>query len=242
MAKRGKKYLKALELVDKDKLYSIEEAVDILKKMEDLLQRKFDETVELIFRLGVDPKYADQMVRGSVVLPHGLGKELKVLVITQGEKVKEAEEAGADYVGGEDLINKILNENWLDFDVVIATPDMMPKVAKLGRILGPRGLMPNPKVGTVTQDVRKAVAEAKKGRVEFKVDKTGNLHVPIGKISFDNSKLVENALEVIETVQKLKPSGLKGQYIKNIVMKTTMSPSVKLDVLSILRSLEAKAA
>ncbi len=242
MAKRGKKYLKALELVDKDKLYSIEEAVDILKKMEDLLQRKFDETVELIFRLGVDPKYADQMVRGSVVLPHGLGKELKVLVITQGEKVKEAEEAGADYVGGEDLINKILNENWLDFDVVIATPDMMPKVAKLGRILGPRGLMPNPKVGTVTQDVRKAVAEAKKGRVEFKVDKTGNLHIPIGKISFDNSKLVENALEVIETVQKLKPSGLKGQYIKNIVMKTTMSPSVKLDVLSILRSLEAKAA
>ncbi|WP_457644740.1 50S ribosomal protein L1 [Persephonella sp.] len=242
MAKRGKKYLKALELVDKDKLYSIEEAVETLKKMEEVLQRKFDETVELIFRLGVDPKYADQMVRGSVVLPHGLGKELKVLVITQGEKVKEAEEAGADYVGGEDMINKILNENWLDFDVVIATPDMMPKVAKLGRVLGPRGLMPNPKVGTVTQDVKKAVAEAKKGRVEFKVDKTGNLHVPIGKISFDNNKLVENALEVVETVQKLKPSGLKGQYIKNIVMKTTMSPSVKLDVLSILRSLEAKAA
>ncbi|ACO03078.1 ribosomal protein L1 [Persephonella marina EX-H1] len=242
MAKRGKKYLKALELVDKDKLYSIEEAVETLKKMEEVLQRKFDETVELIFRLGVDPKYADQMVRGSVVLPHGLGKELKVLVITQGEKVKEAEEAGADYVGGEDMINKILNENWLDFDVVIATPDMMPKVAKLGRVLGPRGLMPNPKVGTVTQDVKKAVTEAKKGRVEFKVDKTGNLHVPIGKISFDNNKLVENALEVIETVQKLRPSGLKGQYIKNMVMKTTMSPSVKLDVLSILRSLEAKAA
>ncbi len=242
MAKRGKKYLKALELVDKDKLYSLEEAVDLLKKMEEVLQRRFDETVELIFRLGVDPKYADQMVRGSVVLPHGLGKELKVLVITQGEKVKEAEEAGADYVGGEEIINKILNENWLDFDVVIATPDMMPKVAKLGKILGPRGLMPNPKVGTVTQDVKKAVTEAKKGRVEFKVDKTGNLHVPIGKISFDKEKLIENAKEVIETVQKLKPSGLKGQYIKNIVMKTTMSPSVKLDVLSILRNLEAKAA
>ena len=242
MAKRGKKYLNALKLVDKNKAYSLEEAVETLKKMEEVLQRKFDETVELIFRLGVDPKYADQMVRGSVVLPHGLGKELKVLVITQGEKVKEAEEAGADYVGGEELINKILNENWLDFDVVIATPDMMPKVAKLGRILGPRGLMPNPKVGTVTQDVKKAVTEAKKGRVEFKVDKTGNLHVPIGKISFDNQKLVENALEVIDTVQKLKPSGLKGQYMKNLVIKTTMSPSVKLDLASILKSLEAKAA
>ncbi len=242
MAKRGKKYLNALKLVDKNKAYSLEEAVETIKEMEKVLQRKFDETVELIFRLGVDPKYADQMVRGSVVLPHGLGKELKVLVITQGEKVKEAEEAGADYVGGEDLINKILNENWLDFDVVIATPDMMPKVAKLGRILGPRGLMPNPKVGTVTQDVKKAVTEAKKGRVEFKVDKTGNLHVPIGKVSFDNQKLVENALEVIETVQKLRPSGLKGQYMKNLVMKTTMSPSVKLDIASILKSLEAKAA
>ena len=242
MAKRGKKYLNALKLVDKNKAYSLEEAVETIKKMEEVLQRKFDETVELIFRLGVDPKYADQMVRGSVVLPHGLGKELKVLVITQGEKVKEAEEAGADYVGGEEIINKILNENWLDFDVVIATPDMMPKVAKLGRILGPRGLMPNPKVGTVTQDVKKAVTEAKKGRVEFKVDKTGNLHVPIGKVSFDNQKLIENALEVIETVQKLKPSGLKGQYMKNLVIKTTMSPSVKLDIASILKSLEAKAA
>ncbi len=242
MAKRGKKYLEALKLVDKNKLYTLEEAIDVLKKMEEVMQRKFDETVELIFRLGVDPKYADQMVRGSVVLPHGLGKELKVLVITQGEKVKEAEEAGADYVGGEELINKILNENWLDFDVVIATPDMMPKVAKLGRILGPRGLMPNPKVGTVTQDVKKAVTEAKKGRVEFKVDKTGNLHVPIGKISFDKQKLVENALEVIETVQKLRPSGLKGQYMKNLVIKTTMSPSVKLDLNTILRTLESKAA
>jgi len=242
MAKRGKKYLKALELVDKDKQYSLEEAIETLKKMEEVLQRKFDETVELVFRLGVDPRYADQMVRGSVVLPHGLGKELKVLVITQGEKVKEAEEAGADYVGGEDLINKILNENWLDFDVVIATPDMMPKVAKLGRVLGPRGLMPNPKVGTVTTNVAKAVGEAKKGRVEFKVDKTGNLHVPIGKVSFDTQKLVENALEVIETVQKLRPSGLKGQYMRNLAMKTTMSPSVKLDITSIQKSLESKAA
>ena len=242
MAKRGKKYLNALKLVDKDKLYSLEEAVEKLKEMENVLQRKFDETVELIFNLGVDPRYPDQMVRGSVVLPHGLGKELKVLVITQGEKLKEAEEAGADYVGGEDIIEKILKEGWTDFDVVIATPDMMPKVAKLGRILGPRGLMPNPKVGTVTQNVKKAVEEAKKGRVEFKVDKTGNLHIPIGKISFDNQKLIENTLEVIDTVRKLKPSGLKGQYMKNAVLKTTMSPSVKLDLASILRSLETKAA
>ncbi|RUM57363.1 MAG: 50S ribosomal protein L1 [Persephonella sp.] len=242
MAKRGKKYLNALKLVDKNKLYSLEEAVETLKEMEKVLQRKFDETVELIFNLGVDPRYPDQMVRGSVVLPHGLGKELKVLVITQGEKLKEAEEAGADYVGGEDIIEKILKEGWIDFDVVIASPDMMPKVAKLGRVLGPRGLMPNPKVGTVTQNIKKAVSEAKKGRVEFKVDKTGNLHIPIGKISFDNQKLVENAQEVIDVVQKLKPSGLKGQYMKNAVLKTTMSPSVKLDLASILRSLETKAA
>ena len=242
MAKRGKKYLNALKLVDKSKLYSLEEAVEVLKKLKDVLKRKFDETVEIQFNLGVDPRYPDQMVRGSVVLPHGLGKERKVLVITQGEKIKEAEEAGADYVGGEDIIQKILKEGWLDFDVVIATPDMMPKVAKLGRILGPRGLMPNPKVGTVTTDVKRAVSEAKKGRVEFKVDKTGNLHIPIGKISFDNQKLIENAMEVIETVQKLRPSGLKGQYIKNVVMKTTMSPSVKLDIQNILRTLESKAA
>ena len=242
MAKRGKKYLNALKLVDKNKLYSLEEAVETLKKMEAVLQRKFDETVEIKFNLGVDPRYPDQMVRGSVVLPNGLGKERKVLVITQGEKIKEAEEAGADYVGGEDIIQKILKDGWLDFDVVIATPDMMPKVAKLGRILGPRGLMPNPKVGTVTTDVKRAVNEAKRGKVEFKVDKTGNLHIPIGKISFDNQKLVENAMEVIETVQKLRPSGLKGQFIKNAVLKLTMSPSVKLDIQNILRTLESKAA
>ncbi len=242
MAKRGKKYLNALKVLDKEKLYSIEEAVNKVKEMADITKRNFDQTVELIFRLGVDPKYADQMVRGSTVLPHGLGKPIKVLVITQGEKVKEAEEAGADYVGGEDIIDKILKENWIDFDVVIATPDMMPKVAKLGRILGPRGLMPNPKVGTVTQDVKKAVSEAKKGRVEFKVDKTGNLHVPIGKVSFDPEKLVENALTVYDTVLKLKPSGLKGQYIKNAVLKATMDPSVKLDIAKIQKELEAKAA
>jgi len=242
MAKRGKKYLKALELIDKNKAYSLPEAIETLKQVENVLQRKFDETVELIFRLNVDPKYADQMVRGSVVLPHGLGKELKVLVLTQGEKIKEAEEAGADYVGGEELIDKIANENWIDFDVVIATPDMMPKVAKLGKILGPRGLMPNPKVGTVTTDIKRAVTEAKKGRVEFKVDKTGNLHVPIGKISFDTNKLVENALAVVDAVIKAKPTGIKGNYIKNAVIKTTMSPAVKLDVAQLQKSLEAKVA
>ena len=242
MAKRGKKYLNALKLVDKEKTYSLSDAIKKVKEIADVTKRNFDQTVEMIFRLGVDPKYADQMVRGSVVLPHGLGKELKVLVITQGEKVKEAEEAGADYVGGEDLINKILNEGWTDFDVVIATPDMMPKVAKLGRILGPRGLMPNPKVGTVTTDVKKAVSEAKKGRVEFKVDKAGNLHIPIGKVSFDESKLYENALAVYDTVLKLRPSGIKGQYMKNLVVKATMDPSVKVDLISLQKELEAKAA
>jgi len=242
MAKRGKKYLNALKVIDREKLYSIDEAVNKVKEVADITKRNFDQTVELIFRLGVDPKYADQMVRGSAVLPHGLGKEIKVLVITQGEKVKEAEEAGADYVGGEDIIEKILKENWTDFDVVIATPDMMPKVAKLGRILGPRGLMPNPKVGTVTQDVKKAVTEAKKGRVEFKVDKTGNLHVPIGKVSFEPQKLVENALTIYDTVLKLRPSGLKGQYIKNAVLKATMDPSVRLDTASIQKDLETKVA
>ncbi len=242
MAKRGKKYLEALKLVDKEKAYSLEEAVKTLKEIANVAKRNFDETVELVFRLGVDPRYADQMVRGSVVLPHGLGKELKVLVITQGEKVKEAEEAGADYVGGEDLINKILNENWLDFDVVIATPDMMPKVAKLGRVLGPRGLMPNPKMGTVTENVKNAVSEAKKGRVEFKVDKTGNLHVPIGKISFDENKLEDNALAVVDTVQKLRPTGIKGQYMKNLAIKTTMSPALKLDINDVLKKAELKAA
>lgn len=238
MAKRGKKYLEALKVVDTNKAYTLEDAIAKLKEVAEITKRKFDETVEVAFRLGVDPKYADQMVRGSVVLPHGLGRQLKVLVISQGEKLKEAEEAGADYAGGEELINKIASENWIDFDVVIATPDMMPKMAKLGKILGPRGLMPNPKVGTVTTDIKKAVTEAKKGRVEFKVDKTGNLHVPVGKISFDLDKLKDNILAVVDAVIKAKPSGAKGQYLKNIVLKTTMSPAVKLDI----KSIETKAA
>lgn len=238
MAKRGKKYLQALKLIDSNKAYSLDEAIAKLKEISQITQRKFDETVEVAFRLGVDPKYADQMVRGSVVLPYGLGRQLKVLVIAQGEKLKEAEEAAADYIGGEDIINKIASENWIDFDVVIATPDMMPKMAKLGKILGPRGLMPNPKVGTVTTDIKRAVTEAKKGRVEFKVDKTGNLHVPVGKLSFDLEKLKGNILSVIDAVVKAKPAGAKGQYIRNLVLKSTMSPSVKLD----LKSIETKAA
>lgn len=242
MAKRGKKYLEALKLINKEKTYSLDEAVALLKEVSKVLQRKFDETVELILKLGVDPKYADQMVRGSVVLPHGLGRELKVLVIAQGEKQKEAEEAGADYVGGEELINKIANENWIDFDVVIATPDMMPKMAKLGKILGPRGLMPNPKVGTVTNDIKRAVTESKKGKVEFKVDKTGNLHVPVGKLSFEDNKLKENILAVVDAVIKAKPPGAKGQYIKNAVIKSTMSPSIKLNVAELQKALETKAA
>ncbi len=242
MAKRGKKYLKALELVDKSKKYTVEEAVDLLKKIAETTKRSFDETVEIAFNLNVDPRYADQMVRGSVVLPHGLGKPIRVLVLAEGEYQKMAEEAGADYVGGEDLINKILKEEWLDFDVVIAAPEIMSKVAKLGRILGPRGLMPNPKTGTVTSNIKQAVEDAKRGRVEFKVDKAGNLHMPVGKISFDKDKLVENIYTAIDAVVKARPSGAKGNYIKNVTLSTTMGPGVKLDVNSVLRRIQELAA
>lgn len=242
MAKRGKKYLKAFELVDKGKRYTVEEAVDLLKRMSEVSKRNFDETVEVAFRLNVDPRYADQMVRGSVVLPHGLGKPIKVLVLAEGEAQKIAEEAGADYVGGENLINKILKEEWLDFDVVIAVPEIMSKVAKLGRILGPRGLMPNPKTGTVTHNITQAVQDAKKGRVEFKVDKAGNVHMPVGKISFDKEKLLDNIYTAIDAVLKAKPSGAKGNYVKNISLSTTMSPGVKVDVNEALRKVQELAA
>ncbi|WP_461830077.1 50S ribosomal protein L1 [Aquifex sp.] len=242
MARRGKKYIEAAKLVDKNKRYSLEEAVDLLKEMEKILQRNFDETVELAMRLNVDPRYADQMVRGSVVLPHGLGKPIKVVVFAEGEDAKKAEEAGADYVGGDDLINKILKEEWTDFDVAIATPEMMPKVAKLGRILGPRGLMPSPKTGTVTKNLEQAIKEAKKGRVEFKVDKAGNIHMPVGKISFDKEKLLDNLRAAIDAVLRAKPPGAKGQYVKNIAVSLTMSPSVKIDVNETIRKIQEMAA
>jgi len=244
MAKRGKKYIERAKFVDKTKRYTLEEAVEILKKMATEVPRNFDETVDLAMRLGVDPKYPDQQVRGSVVLPHGLGKPIKVLVIASGEKIKEAEEAGADLVGGEELIEDILKGR-IDveqFHTVIATPDMMPKVARLGRILGPRGLMPSPKTGTVTNDVKKAVEEAKKGRVEFRVDKAGNVHLPVGKISFDKEKLLENIKTAINAVVAARPPGAKGQYVRNIALSLTMGPSVKLDVNKTLLELQEEAA
>ena len=242
MAKRGKKYVKALELVDRSRTYTVEEAIDLLKRIAEVTQRGFDETVEVAMRLGVDPKYADQMVRGSVVLPNGLGKPIRVLVLAEGEDAKRAEEAGADYVGGENLINRILKEEWTDYDVVIATPEIMPKVAKLGRILGPRGLMPSPKTGTVTRNIEQAIADAKKGRVEFKVDKAGNIHMPVGKISFDKEKLLENIYTAIDAVIRAKPPGAKGQYIRSITLSTTMSPGVKIDISDTLKKIQEMAA
>jgi len=244
MAKRGKKYVERAKFVDRNRRYTLEEAIEILKKMATEVPRNFDETVDIAFRLGVDPKYPDQQVRSTVVLPHGLGKPIRVLVIASGEKIKEAEEAGADLVGGEELIDDILKER-IDveqFDVVIATPDMMPKVARLGRILGPRGLMPNPKTGTVTADVKRAIEEAKKGRVEFRTDKAGNVHMPVGKISFDEEKLKDNIKTAIKAVLDAKPSGAKGQYVKTIALSLTMGPSVKLDVNKTLLQLQEEAA
>jgi large subunit ribosomal protein L1 len=225
MAKKGKKYVEVAKLVDRSKAYSISEAVDLVKKTS---FTKFDASVEVAFRLGVDPKKADQQIRGAVVLPNGTGKTQKVLVFAKGAKVKEAEEAGADYVGDTEYINKI-NQGWFDFDVIVATPDMMGEVGKLGRTLGPKGLMPNPKTGTVTFDVTKAVNEIKAGKVEYRVDKAGNVHVPIGKASFEDSKLVENFNTIFETIQKVKPAASKGTYMKNVAITSTMGPSVKVD-------------
>lgn len=225
MAKAGKKYVEARTKIDREKRYEMDEALDLLPQV---VYGKFDETVELALRLGVDPRHADQMVRGSVALPHGLGKEVKVLVFAKGQKEKEAQDAGADFVGAEDLIEKI-QKGWTDFDKTIATPDVMGMVSKLGKILGPRGLMPNPKVGTVTFEITKTVKEMKAGRVEFRVDKAGNLHIPIGKISFGKEKLLDNLNSLLEIVMRLKPPSSKGTYVKGMAICTTMSPGIKVD-------------
>ncbi|KSU57413.1 50S ribosomal protein L1 [[Bacillus] enclensis] len=225
MAKKGKKFLEAQKLVDRTTAYSVEEAIELVKKTN---IAKFDATVEVAFRLGVDTRKNDQQIRGAVVLPHGTGKTQKVLVFAKGEKAKEAEAAGADYVGDADMINKI-QQGWFEFDVIVATPDMMGEVGKLGRVLGPKGLMPNPKTGTVTFDVEKAVNEIKAGKVEYRADKAGNVHVPVGKISFDSEKLVENFTTMYDTMLKAKPSAAKGTYMKNVAVTSTMGPGVKVD-------------
>jgi len=222
----GKKFKAVQALVEPQKLYGVEEAIGLAKKT---ARTKFDETVDLAVRLGVDPKQADQMVRGTVVLPHGTGKTVKVLVFAKGEKDKEAREAGADFVGSEDLADKIQKEGWTDFDVVVATPDIMGLVGRLGKVLGPRGLMPNPKTGTVTFDVAKAIKEIRAGKVEYRVEKAGIVHVPVGKASFDEGKLVDNAKAVLESILKAKPASSKGKYLKGVTVSTTMGPGVKMD-------------
>ncbi len=224
--KRGKRYLEANKLVDSQKEYSIKEAMEIVEKFP---KAKFDETVELHVKLGVDSKHADQQVRGTVVLPHGTGKTLKVLVFAKGDKAKEAEQAGADYVGAEELIPKIEKENWFDYDVIVATPDMMGVVGRLGKVLGPKGLMPNPKSGTVTMDVTKAIAEIKSGKVEYRLDKTNIIHLGFGKVSFGAKKLVENYETVMDAILKAKPAAAKGQYIKSVAVTTTMGPSIYIN-------------
>jgi large subunit ribosomal protein L1 len=224
--RRGKKYQSVVEKLE-HRQYTLQEAIPFLQKNK---IAKFDETVELHMNLGVDPKHADQMVRGTVVLPHGLGKSKRVLVFASGGKVEEAQKAGADFVGGEELVKKIQEENWLDFEAIVSTPDMMKFVGRLGKILGPRGLMPNPKTGTVTMDVTQAVTEIKAGKVEFRVDKGGVIHVPIGKLSFNESKLAENATALILAVVKAKPSAAKGRYVEGVSLCSSMSPGLDLDV------------
>jgi large subunit ribosomal protein L1 len=229
MSARGKRYLEVRQKVDRTKLYDLDTAVRLVKET---ARAKFDESIDLAIRLGVNPKHADQMVRGTVTLPHGIGKTVRVLVFAKGEKEKEAKEAGADFVGAEDLAEKI-SAGWTDFDKAIATPDMMGLVGKLGKILGPRGLMPNPKVGTVTFDVGRAVRELKAGRVEFKVDKTGIVHTTVGKASFEPEKLKENILALMDTIIRAKPASSKGTYLKSIAISSTMGPGIKLDAASL---------
>ena len=221
----GKKYADALKLIEADKFYSPKEAVELVKKT---AVTKFDSTIEVAFRLGVNPKYPDQQVRGALVLPNGTGKSKTVLVFAKGPKIAEAEAAGADFVGGEEFVNKI-KEGWMDFDVCIATPDMMGLVGRIGKILGPRGLMPNPKVGTVTMDVARAVKESKAGKIQYRTDKAGNVQCPIGKASFTDEALLENYITLADTLVKVKPSGAKGQYIKSVTMSATMGPGISID-------------
>ena len=224
MARHGKKYLEAAKLIDTAKSYPIEEAIELVKKVS---YTKFDETMELVFRLNVDPRHADQQLRGAIVLPNGTGKSKKVLVITQGPKVAEAQNAGADIVGGKEILEDI-KKGWFDFDVIVATPDMMGELGKIGKILGPKGLMPNPKTGTVTMDVAKAVKEIKAGKVEYRPDKVGNIQMTIGKVSFGADKLAENFKAVYDAIMKVKPSTIKGAYVKNISVASTMGPGIKV--------------
>lgn len=224
--KRGKKYAESAKLIDRAVLYSPSEAMDLVKKT---AKAKFDETVEAHIKLGVDSRHADQQVRGAVVLPHGTGKTVRVLVFAKGDKAKEAEQGGADFVGAEDLVTKIQKENWFDFDVVVATPDMMGVVGRLGKILGPKGLMPNPKAGTVTMDVAKAISDIKAGKIEYRLDKTNIIHCPIGKASFEIEKLTDNFRTLLEAIIKAKPTAAKGQYLKSVVVTSTMGPGIKVN-------------
>ena len=228
--KKGKRYVEAAKLVDKTQVYDIPEAVAIVKKA---ASAKFDETIEAHLRMGLDGRHADQQIRGAVVLPHGTGKTVKVLVFAKGDKVDEAQAAGADYVGGEELIPKIQNDGWLDFDVVVATPDMMGVVGRLGRVLGPKGLMPNPKAGTVTPDVTKAIQDIKAGKIEYRLDKNNIVHVPIGKASFSEEQLADNFQALIDEINKVKPAAAKGQYLRSVTISSTMGPGVKLNTVKL---------